>query len=165
VKHLIGHTRNNIPVYVDLIHSKAAKNISRQPQLLTLAAEALEQITIRDSDSTFEHDMGRVIGYETIIKTTAAHTTFYAKLAKDTTYTHFAKHGEALPTSQLTVTVKQSSEDRGYTVHDMWIGTVHPPLPGSTEATATSIPYWTEHAFIFDNQPVQAQTITKTCPY
>ena len=39
------------------------------------------------------------------------------------------------------------------------------PRPGSADETPESKPYWLNHALIFDNQPLQLQTLTKECPY
>lgn len=45
------------------------------------------------------------------------------------------------------------------------IGKAIPPRPGSANETPASRPYWAEHAYVFDKQSVQTQSLTKECPY
>lgn len=162
--HLIGHSRNALAIYVDLIHSEAAQNISRQPHLLTLLTEALPKIRFDPSKDIIEHDMGRVIGYDHIAKAVPAESVFYAKLIKASAYTRFVKNIKPLPSSHITLHLRRL-EDGRYVLHNVWIGHHVPPLPGSESEDEFSRPYWSEHALIFDNQPVQTSTLTKKCPY
>jgi hypothetical protein len=162
--HPIGYTRNKISIHVDLIHSAAANTIGRQPHLLTLLAEALPGITIRDEKHIIEYDMGRPIGYNFIAKTTPDQTVFYAKLINDNLYTRFVKHAKPLVSSYLTMQLQRDSQD-SYLLQDVWIGRAMPSRPGSPNESPLSKSYWAEHALIFDSQPIQARTLTKDCPY
>lgn len=165
--HLIGHTQNGISVYVDLLASEAAKRIAHQPYLLTLAAEVLRHVKLNQSAIDGEYDMGRVIGHDFVVQTTEADTIFYVQLVRDSVYTRFTKNGKPLLTKHLSMILERSLGPEGpqYNVRDLWMGRFTPPRPGSAEETAESKPYWKEHAFVFENQPIQARTITKTCPY
>jgi len=164
VKHPVGHTQNGVPVYVDLIGSKAAKHIAQQPQLLGLAKEMLEQIVVRGVEMNIEHDMGRLIGYNFVVATTEKDTILYGRLLRDDIYTRFVKNGKPLSTHYLTVTLKKDG-DKNYELCDIWIGRLNPPRPGSANETAESKAYWSNHAFVLDSQPLQLQTVTKECPY
>lgn len=163
--HLVGHTQNNIPVNVDLVKSEAAKHISRQPYLLGLAAEALRNTALEESVVNLEHDMERVIGYDFVVKTTGTDTIFYVQLVQDKIYTRFTKNGKPLSTSFVSIVLQRSQKGDSYNMHDVWIGRLTPPRPGSAEETAQSKLYWEDHAYIFENQPIQPRTLTKTCPY
>lgn len=164
MKHPIGQTRNNIAVYVDLIQSEAAKHIAQQPHLLRLVAEAIQHITLRGPAAQIEHDMGRVVGYNFVIKATGSEGIFYAQLLRDDTYTRFVKHGKPLPTSYLSM-VLQRDADGAYELNDTWIGRISPPRPGTANETAESKPYWTDHAILLGNETLQLRSITKVRPY
>ena len=164
MKHLVGHTSNGVPVHVDLIGSQAAKRIAQQPRLLALAKEMLEQITVQDAEIYIEHNMGRLIGYNFIVKTTDKDTILYARLLRDDIYTRFVRNGKPLSTHFLTARLKRD-DNNSYELSDIWVGRINPPRPGSTDETSESKSYWSNHALILDNQPIQLQTVTKECPY
>lgn len=164
--HFIGLTRDNVPVYIDLIRSDAAKQIAQQPYLLTLAAEALRNSTLGGrSTINLEHDMGRPIGYDFVVETTTTDVIFYAQLLRDNAYTRFVKNGKPLATRYLTTILRADEAGTQYNVESIWMGRLTPPRPGSAKETARSKTYWEKHAYVFENQPVQSSTLTKTCPY
>ena len=163
--HLVGYARNGVGVYVDLVSSKAAKHIAREPHLLRLAADALPGISLKKPAVHLEHDMGRLIGYDFVIKATDADSIFYVQLVRDTAYTRFTKSGKPSPTQYLSLIMQRGADGISYELHDIWIGRQTPPKPGSDDETDESKAYWGEHALIFDNQPMQSRTLTKTRPY
>jgi len=164
MRHPVAHTRNGIPVYVDLIRSKAAAHIARQPRLLGLVKEALNKVTARGERVRIEQDMGRAIGYNFVVKTTEKDTVLYAQCVRDTIYTRFVKNGKPTPTKFL-VLILYYDQNGGYELHDTWIGRLSPPRPGSDEETDQSKQYWAEHAYVLDGQSLQINTVTKVCPY
>jgi hypothetical protein len=163
--HLVGTTRNGVLVYVNLIRSEAAKHISRQPYLLGLADKALQKTTLKNEDVTVEVDMGKAIGYNFIVPTTDASRVFYAKISREDITTRFVRGGEPLSTKYLTLSLKRRANDGGYDLLGIWVGKTGPPRPGSPNETAESRPFWAQHAYILDKQPLQSHTITKVCPY
>jgi hypothetical protein len=164
VRHPIGQTRNDIAVYVDLTQSQAAKHIAQQPHLLSLVAEALPQITLRGAEARIEHDMGRAVGYSFVVKTADSESVFYAQLLRDDTYTRFVKNGKPLPTQYVSMLLNRD-ESGEYALHDVWLGRLNPPRPGTADETAESKPYWATHAIVLGNEALQLRTITKVCPY
>lgn len=164
MKHPVGQTKSGIPVYVDLIHSKAAEHIAGQPHLLGLVQEVLQETAAHEPEMSIEYDMGRVIGYNFVVDTTEKDTVFYAQLLRDDTYTRFVKNGEPRSTQYLTVVLKRD-EEGNYELYDTWIGNVRPPRPGTANETPESKPFWTSHAVVLANQNLQARTVTKVCPY
>ncbi len=163
--HFIGYTYDNIPVYVDLITSDAAKHIAQQPSLLTLATEVLQHAKLTDKTVSIEQDMGRTIGYDYVVETTDTNVVFYAQLTREDIYTRFVKNGDPLPTRHLTIVLDYNQTDKQYNLNDIWIGRLRPPRPGSVQATTEGNLFWEKHAFVFENQPLQSRTLTKTCPY
>src|SRR5688572_12334778 len=134
MKHPIGHTRNGVPVYVDLIGSQAAKRIAQQPQLLALAKEMLEKTTVQGKETSIERDMGRLIGYSFVVATTEKDTILYGRLLRDDLYTRFVKNGKPLSTHYLSVTLRKGGNNH-YELCDIWIGRLNPPRPGSANET------------------------------
>ena len=164
MKHPVGLDQNGAEVYVYLTSSKVSKRLSRQPQLLALAKEMLAVVKLHGKKVCMEYDMQRQIGYDFIVKTTDKDAVFYACLAKDDVYTRFVKNGDPIPTNYLTLILEQA-DDKGYELSDVWIGRFVPPRPDSVDKTAESKPYWSNHALILGDQPLQTQTLTRTCPY
>lgn len=162
--HPIGHAQNGATLYVDLINSAAAKDISHQPRLLTLIAEMLKGVSLSKTEQTIEYDLGRNIGYDYVIKTGSNDAVFYAKMSKDNSYSRFIKNAKPLATSFLTIHVKRNANG-GYILQNVRIGRAVPPKPNSDDETSLSKPYWAEHAIIFDNQPIQSSSLTKNYPY
>jgi len=139
-------------------------HIARQPQLLTLAKEMLAETMVRGAEINLERDMKRPIGYNFIVTTTDQDTVFYGRLLRDDIYTRFVKNRKPLSTQYLTVALLQDSNN-AYELSDVWIGRLIPPRPGSANETTESKSYWSNHAFVLDNQLLQQRTVTRTCPY
>jgi hypothetical protein len=165
VNHPIAQTRNGIEVYVDLIHSEAAKHIAKQPHLLGFVEEMLRKTSCRGPKVVIEHDMGRVIGYNFVVSTSETDNIFYALNLHDDIYARFVKNGKPTTTQYLTAVLHRSEDGKSYELQDAWIGRLSPPRPGSVNESPDSRPYWANHAFVFDSQSLQLRTVTKVCPY
>lgn len=164
MKHPVSQANNNVMVYVDLIGSPAAKHIAQQPQLLGYAKEIIQQEALTLPTMTIEYDMGRIVGHSPVIPTNGKDIVFYARIVRDTVYTRFVKVDKPKQTQCVTLCL-QRTDNGTYSLLDIWLGRFYPSRPGSTEETTESREYWLNNAFMFDNQPLQANTITKTCPY
>jgi len=166
MKHLIGQSRNGINVYIDLTqNSSSMKDIARQPHLITLAGEALGHTQLTELNTTIEFDMKRPVGYDFVVEKDEDDTVFYVRLIGDTVFTRFVRKGEPVATNYLSICLEPYNDNTAYIVRDIWLGQQRPSRPGSDDAVAESTSYWGHHAFIFQNQPVQTNTLTKTCPY
>lgn len=164
MKHPVGQSRNGAYVYVELIGSPAATHIAQQPQLLALAQEMLNQVSVLGAEANIEYDMKRSLGYNFVIATTEQDTILYGRLIKDDIYTRFVKNGKAIASNFLTLTLLRRS-DNSYELSDIWIGRLRPPRPGSANETAESRPYWSTHAAVLDSKFMQIRGITRECPY
>ena len=164
MKHIIGTTKNDMSVYVDLIHSKAAKHISAQPQLLMFIKEAVRAQSPTKEHVAIELNMGRSVGYDFTVPTTDKDVVFFAQLIKSTIFTPFVKNGSPTTTTHLSIVLHKTS-DSEYELIDAWIGDMSPALPGSPEESKDSKPYWSSHAIVYTNQPLQTRSITKVNPY
>jgi hypothetical protein len=164
MRHLVGHTKNGVAVYIDLINSQAAPHIAAHPHLLGLASQALGQITAKGPRLKVEHNLQRAIGYENVVKTPAGEKVLYARLVNDELYSRFTRKGEPQTTTYVSLTLEREASG-SYELVDTWIGRLKPPRPGSVNETAASREYWENHAFLLDTQAMQRQTRTETCPY
>lgn len=164
MKHPVARTHNGVKVYVDLVKSQAAAHIAAQPHLLGLVKEVLQQTNVTTDEMRIEQHMGRDIGYDYVTETTDKDTVFYAQLVHQDTFIPFVKNGKPHSSPYLTIIVQRDDEG-AYELYDTWVGRLSPPLPGSSEETPASRPYWANHAHVFDRQPLQLRTVTKICPY
>jgi hypothetical protein len=166
MKHLVGQSHNGTLAYIDLTQNTAAmKNIARQPHLLTLAGEALGRINLNGLDADIECNMGRPVGYDFVIATTEDDTVFYVRLIGDDVYTRFTRKGTPAATNYLSLRLEPDQDGESYIVRDIWVGRQRPSRPGCDAEATDSASFWNQHAFIFQNQPMQTNTLTKTCPY
>lgn len=165
MKHFVATTANSIAVHVDLINSGAARDIARQPSLLTMIAKALSQTEVSDTSLELEYDMGHPIGYDFVVPTAGDAEVFYARIARDNVFTRFTKKGAPAATSVLSAVLRPATVGDGYDLHDMWVGRLRPARPGSADATKHSRQYWQHHAILFDSQPLHPKTVTRDCPY
>jgi hypothetical protein len=163
--HLAGYSQNELPVYVDLCRSEAAKHISRDPHLMTWATEVLSRTNLDKTVVNLEYDMGHNVGFDYVVKTGPTDVIFYVQQVKDKVYTRFIKNGLPLATNYISMRLEQSDNDGLYWLSDIWIGRLTPPVPGSSNENSKSRTYWEDHALVFVNQPIQSRTLTKTCPY
>jgi hypothetical protein len=157
--------RDDTEVYVDLINSEAARNIAKQPQLISFVKEALRDKELTGTEMYFEYDLGRVVGYDLIIDAPNDDGIFYAQVLREDTYTRFIKGGKPLPTRYVAVGLRRSIDGSAYELQDVRIGRLSPPRPGMLNETSASRQYWATHAVVQDGQVLQLRTVTKKCPY
>ena len=165
MRHFVGNSSNGAKVFVDLIASEAARQISRQPYLLRLLQEALQTIALDGPKVVVEQDMGRDIGYSFVVNTSATDSIFYAQLVGDQLFTRFVRSTKAHPTRYLAIVLHNKNQGDEYELQDAWVGRLTPPRPGAADETTESRNYWSTHAVIPGNQPLQLRTVTKVCPY
>ncbi len=163
-KHIIAMSANNKEIYVYLIQTVAAAQISRQPHLASLVKEIADSLILAEPTVSIEYDMGRTIGYGEILETKENDTIFYAKQAKSDAYTRFVKNRKTQPTSSLCMTLSRDKEG-DYELTGVYIGEQSPAIPGTEDATGESKNFWETHAVVYNGQPILASTQTKDCPY
>lgn len=163
--HPLGTTPDGMEIYVDLIKSRAASNIARQPQLIGFAKEMLTGRQLSREEIRLEQDMGRDVGYDPVVCTQPDDVVFYAQLLHDDTYTRFIKSGKPLVTSYVAIVLRRSKDLATYELQDIRIGRLVPSRPGSSDEVSESREYWSSHAVAYEGQSLQPRTITKNCPY
>jgi hypothetical protein len=162
--HPIAALPGDVEVYADLTKPPLSTNISRNPHLLNLIEEAIENLTPAGPTMQLEYDMKRTVGYTEVVETNDTDTVFYARQLKAGGYTRFVKNGKSSQTQHITIILARD-ETGDYQVKNVWIGKFFPAVPGEPGETAASKDFWANHAVIHNGQPLIASTITKTCPY
>lgn len=163
--HPLGVTPDGIEICVDLIKSEASSNIARQPQLIGFAKEMLAGKRLTGEEVRLEQDMGREVGYDTVVPTQSDDAVFYAQILRDTTYTRFIKSNKAFSTSYVAVILRRSEDGKTYELQDVRVGRLVPPRPGAPDETPESKEYWSSHAVAYEGQILQPRSITKECPW
>jgi hypothetical protein len=163
-KHPIAVSGNDKQVYASLTVQPLAGVISRNPHLVTLVKEVVQQQRLTAEDVRLEHDFGHPIGYCELADVKPADTIFYAKQLKADSFTKFVKNRRAQKTSVLTLKLKRD-ETGNYELLNVWLGSDFPAMPGESDETAASKQFWDDHAVIFNGQAIIASTLTKDCPY
>lgn len=164
IKHPVATTPNGALVYVDLLKSPASDIIAYQPYIVVLIKELVQNVHMKNADTTFEYDFGRSIGSCDIVATTEKDHIMYAKPVNRDNFYRFVRRRQPEATNFITVVVRHHSEG-DYELLDAWFGKDRPALPGSTDETAQSKEYWENHALVLEGHPIQNRTLTLTCPF
>lgn len=161
--HVIGHSSNGRQVYGFLTRKNLAEVIGRNPRILALIKEIVEQKDLTLAIENLQHDLGRAIGYSEVIKTEITDDIFYAQQTKSGDYTRFVKHRKAKPTSFLSFVLARDDNDN-YELQQVAFGKRSAPLPEESSSEASD-KYWATHAVVYNGQPIQTNTVQKASPY
>lgn len=162
--HPVAHTRNGVLVNVDLIESFAALQIAQQPYLLTLAGSLLSDCKVNGQHVWIERDMGHDIGVCDVVETSDKDTIIYAQQAKSQIFVPFVKNRKMERTSFISLELLLN-DDQSYSLHQIIFGHPVPSFPYSNTESADSRDFWTSHALLWGDWPIQSKTITKDCPW
>jgi hypothetical protein len=162
--HPVATLANGVKIYADLSKAPLSTNISRNPHLLNLLEEAIDNLEPTKPVIKLECDMKRTVGYTDIIATNPADTVFYARQNKGSNYTRFVKNRKSDQATTISLILARD-EAGDYELQNVWVGTIFPAVPGEPDETADSKAFWESHAVIHNGQPLISSTITKTCPY
>lgn len=163
MRHQISSTKNGIPVYVDLVSSRAAIQVAHQPHLLHLAALQLAASSVSSHHIWLECDLGHTIGVSDIIETSPQDIIYYAQRHGSDAFTRFVKNRQLKQSSILSLElILQNTES--YDLQQIVVGQPLPNLPGETEE-ASAREFWENHAFLWGDWTVKSRTITQTCPW
>lgn len=163
MKEFVTHSRNQLPVYIDHGATKVALHIQEAPLLLELVKEVVAGSDLSGDNVALERDMGRIVGETTLVETSDTDEIVYAKRLQRDKYTRFVMNKVAQPTSYLTVILHEA--DDGYNLWSAWCGRLVPTSPGGEDEMPKSQGFWRNHALVFDDAIIQADTITAVCPW
>lgn len=163
-KYVIGRTKNDKTIYVDMKGSHAATHIADTPQLLELVGEVVASLEPEKDNLYLDKDMGRSVGLSDLVETNENDKMLYAKRLNRDNYTRFVIDRKAEPTNFVTVVLQKDAEG-DYELWSAWIGRAVPQFPGDKLETPESKPFWQKHALVWGNQEVQTGTERESWPW
>jgi hypothetical protein len=163
-QHQVAVSANGKNIFINLMQPPASHTVARNPNLLSHIKEIAEKSTFEGETVELEYDMRRPVGYMDAIATKTEDTVFYARQLKTDVYTRFVKNRRSDATSLVSVRLRRISPD-SYLIENVWIGPLPVPLPEGQSPSKRSQQYWTDHAIVYNGQPLVAGSVTKTCPY
>lgn len=160
-------TANGIRIVFDPVHSHTATHFKDAPSLKHQVKNLLGSLVVVDDLIAQEFDMGKIIGDCNVIETDEKDEIIYAirKNRRDQGYVPFTKSRTSQPCSLISIhLVKKTAET--YELSSVWIGEYESPMfPQMENATAESIPYWRQHAFVWGSQEIIPGTELSQCPW
>jgi hypothetical protein len=163
-KHIIGRTKNNKIVYVNMQGSHAATHINDTPNLPELVQELVASLAPNEDNIYIDKDMGREVGLSDLVETDETDKILYAKRLNRDNYTRFARNRKAEPTNLVTVVLRKDPTGN-YELWSAWIGPATPQFPGDESETPESKPFWQKHALVWGNQAIQLNTEREDWPW
>lgn len=158
-------TRNNKRIVYDPFHSHTATHFNDAPDLKDLVVQILSHRDIDGEYLGFDVDMGKPVGNMDVVDVNTDDEIIYAKRKNRDEYVPFVKNRLPQQCSYVSIALKQLDDD-SYELQSAWIGEFEsPPFPEEKSATAESVPFWNQHAFVWGSQGIQEDTITNRCPW
>lgn len=164
---LLCKSANGKRVVFDPVNSHTATHFKDAPKLRELAEELLSNMSLEGDLIANDVDMGKIVGKSDVVRVDDTDEIVYAirKSREDQGYVPFTKSRSPQPSSLIsTYLVKQDAET--YELSSVWIGEYESPMfPQMDNATAESIPYWSNHAFAWGSQEIIPNTELSKCPW
>ncbi len=158
---------NGKMVVFDPVNSHAATHFKDSPGLRNLAQELIQNLELDGELIAKDVDMNRTVGNSDVVTIDGTDEIVYAmrKNRKDQGYVPFTKSRSPQPSNLISVYLIKKSEDT-YELSSIWIGEYDSPtFPQMDNATKESIPYWSNHAFVWGSQEIIPGTEREDCPW
>ncbi len=161
---LLGYSKNQKPLYLDLSSSHALTHFERHSNLKSLVKEFIPSLSLDTPIVRREISTDRDIGLCDLVSTTAADEIVYAKRPLRHTYTRFVKNRTSEPTSWLTIDVREQANG-DYFLYTAFIGRLVPSFPGGNFLPEQSRSFWSNPALVWGSQDIVPGTETANCPW
>lgn len=166
---LICKSKNGVDIKYDPIHSHAVTHLEDTPQLKDLVAEVASGLDLGGQEISTYFDMGRIVGTCDVVEVDSSDELVYGvrKNRPDDGLVPFTKSRLGDPCSFVALQLLPKT-DGGYVLASAWIGTIgedDEPFPDSPYATERSTEYWTNHAFVYGSQEIEAGSETTACSW
>lgn len=109
-------------------------------------------------------DLGRVVGETICVPTGPGDEIVWAVRPNRAGHTRFVVGRSPLPTTKVTVVLKQRNEG-GYVLITAFVGPKAEPEPWDRNATPASRQYWASRALVYGSEPTLPGTETTICPW
>lgn len=158
---------NGKRVVFEPITSHTATHFKDTPQLRNLIMGLLCSTNLEGDLVAKDIDMGKIIGNSDVVKIDQTDDVIYAmrKNRNDQGYVPFTKSRTSEPSSLISMYLTKIDSET-YLLASAWIGSYElPKFPQMKDATSESIPYWTNHAFVWGSQEIIPGSVQRTCPW
>lgn len=159
----IATSKNGHFVFLDDKITNVSLHIIETPNLIELVGEVLSSTDLTGDNVAIEKDIGRIAGKTSMVETNDDDEIVYAKRLHRGKFTRFVKNKSLMQTSFVTVILHKT--DDGYNLWSAWCGRLVPTSPGDKDEMPKSQGFWRNHALVYDENIVQLDTITATCPW
>lgn len=164
---LLCTSKNDIKIYWDPKNSHASTHFADTPNLQNLVVEVFKTHDLEDNNLEFDIDMGRVVGTCDVIEVDDNDNIVYAyrKNRIEQGYVPFVKSRKANDDTYVSIAIVKNTDEL-YVLSSAWIGKWDdPPFPQQTHATAESISYWNSHAFVWESQEIEDNSVITQRPW
>lgn len=154
-------------VVFDPIYSHTATHFDDAPTLRAITIEVLSKMLLEGSVVATDIDMGRIIGNSDVVETDETDDLVYAmrRNREDQGYVPFTKSRMPQPCSLISVHLTAKDAET-YELASTWIGQYESPMfPQMDTATAESVPFWSNHAFVWGSQEIIPDSVLLVRPW
>lgn len=129
--------------------------------------EGLAQIEVSGRKFIVQQiDFDRVVGQSVCVETSSQDEIIYAQRPKRWGLSRFVKNRKPEPCSSVVLILKTADgEANTMVLITAFIGTLSEPEPWDRNATERSVEFWSNHALLWDSEPVIAGTETTRYPW
>lgn len=161
-KKLLCKSSNGKDVFVDADNTNIRLHIIENPDLIDLVKEAVEYSELDGEKVALEVDLGRIVGFTSMVEVTDKDEIVYAKRLDRDKYSKFVKNKELLPTPKVVIILFE--KEYGYLVWSAWCGELIPQETDGKGGIKDSESFKLNHAMVYDPKIIQLETITSENP-
>ena len=164
---LLCRSANGKYIIFDSINSHAATHFKDASKLRGLTEELLSNMTLEGDLIANDFDMGRMIGDSDVVEIDGSDEVVYAirKSREDQGYVPFTRSRLPQASQKISIYLLRKDNDT-YELSSAWFGEFEsPPFPQMNNANMDSIPYWSQHAFVWGSQEIISGTKITNCPW
>ncbi len=163
---LLGTTKNNLRVFLDVQSSHAHTHLAHNSKLLEAVKKAIPTITGEEEIIRVQIDTGEIVGTTDLIETVPEDEVVYAKRVARSVYSRFVKNKQPAPTSFIVIDIRPDrNSPADYFLYTAYIGPLTPSFPGGNYLPEQSIEFWSNHALVWGTQDIVPGSETTNCPW
>ena len=163
MKEFFANSKNGVGVYWDNENSHAVTHFAHHPKLRAAAEKFISEIEIKNAFNRVEGDTGEIIGMSSLVETVNGDKIVYALRPLRKTYSRFVKNKKPVPTSWVTIDIRQKDDE--YFLYTAFVGRLTPSFPGGDYLPEQSKEFWSKHALVWGSQEIVPGTETTICPW
>jgi hypothetical protein len=142
-------------------------NSHLHPEVLLLLPEAFERIRLPGEQfMVVQVDFDRIVGNTTCVRTESGNQIVFAQRPKRFGLTRFVMNRKPEPCRSVVVILKKADNlADAFALVTAFIGVKPQPEPWDRNATEKSVEFWSDHALVWESEPIIPGTETDICPW